>query len=729
MDTLQLQCVSTILSPNQSEPKRLPTLSDQQRFALECCNDHHVIINCVAGSGKTTFALSVAKQFRTSKILILTYNSKLKTETRDKLSIYQIPNMEVHSFHSFCVKYYDSGCFDDFNLSSLLQESKPIHVTDNEEQSNVRVVPFYFDMIIIDEVQDMRSLLYQLVCKIVADNKRALPRFLIMGDERQMIYRFAGADERYLCAADKVFCFEKTSDDKGDIQPDQTEDVLRSFRRCHFSDSYRITPEMAAFICQCMFADLPVSSSSVISSAKPVSNVKPQYLVCDCFGEEMINLISDLRKQYNDDEILILCCSLKKYNSPARNLENKLKIYFQNNLLVHVSYSEGDIVDADILRNKMLFTTFHQAKGIERKAVVVFNFDGSYFKFYNKNAPTYKCPNELYVAVTRASERLFLIQDCGFDPLPFLNMDRVELLCDVVRTGLKKPKLDKNPQTKYKVTELLNSLSSTVLEECMCFISTKTLRNGEASATIKLTNKITYHKKNDLTTQKKSHTECVSDLNGIIIPIFFQFLTQDNFLSELNYPEKKILEHFEDIVTSEKYSDQLQMVTTLAIHEKVKKTHYINPWFQIEKKNWISKEQMTQCMRRLHSIDISPNDAKYEVHKTNDQLEGEIDCIDHAHKIIYEFKCVSTVTIVHFLQVALYTHLHQYDLTMRGLETEGWQYRLYNVLTDELIQIDGFQRNMNDLVAFIFLAKERKNDVSDEDFFRSCQSVRNLYFF
>ena len=60
------------------------------------------------------------------------------------------------------------------------------------------------------------------------------------------------------------------------------------------------------------------------------------------------------------------------------------------------------------LKGKIVFSTFHQSKGRERKVVLVFNFDQSYFKYYGKELDPNVCPNELYVATTRAQEHLSL---------------------------------------------------------------------------------------------------------------------------------------------------------------------------------------------------------------------------------------------------------------------------------------------------------------------------------
>lgn len=77
-------------------------------------------------------------------------------------------------------------------------------------------------------------------------------------------------------------------------------------------------------------------------------------------------------------------------------LENKIKAKLKY-VNVHVPISEDEALDEDIIRGKLVFSTFDQAKGLERKAVVVFNFDDSYFNYFNRSANKNVCPNILYV--------------------------------------------------------------------------------------------------------------------------------------------------------------------------------------------------------------------------------------------------------------------------------------------------------------------------------------------
>ena len=71
-----------------------------------------IATDVVQGCAGWVFGLYMASQMIEAgthkKILLLTYNAKLKIETREKIKSYNIKNMEAHSYHSFCVKYYDN---------------------------------------------------------------------------------------------------------------------------------------------------------------------------------------------------------------------------------------------------------------------------------------------------------------------------------------------------------------------------------------------------------------------------------------------------------------------------------------------------------------------------------------------------------------------------------------------------------------------------------------------
>ena len=149
----------------------LSNISNEQQSVIDSLVlDYNIIVDSVAGSGKTTCNLHIAKYFTHLNILLLTYNAKLKIETREKVSKLKILNLETQSYHSFCVKHYDNKCYTDTTIQAILQKNQ--HLLD----------PIDYDIIIIDEAQDMSHLYYQLVCKIYKDNNKCA-KICIVGDK------------------------------------------------------------------------------------------------------------------------------------------------------------------------------------------------------------------------------------------------------------------------------------------------------------------------------------------------------------------------------------------------------------------------------------------------------------------------------------------------------------------------------------------------------------------
>jgi hypothetical protein len=80
------------------------------------------------------------------------------------------------------------------------------------------------------------------------------------------------------------------------------------------------------------------------------------------------------------------------------------------------------------MAGKLCFSTFNQAKGLERKVVMILCFDESYFEFYAKETVRDKCPNIMYVACSRAMEKLCLVHDSKKAHLSFVNTENMQAL-------------------------------------------------------------------------------------------------------------------------------------------------------------------------------------------------------------------------------------------------------------------------------------------------------------
>ena len=141
------------------------------------------------------------------------------------------------------------------------------------------------------------------------------------------------------------------------------------------------------------------------------------------FSEKISQFLKD---GYKPSDIFVLCPSLKSNNTnPAKRLENLL---VQKNIPLHFSGNDESELNEDIIKDKLIFSTFHQAKGREKKVVFLFSFDSSYFTFHAKEKDPLECPSELYVACTRASEILVILEDENSEPLPFLKCTHKEMI-------------------------------------------------------------------------------------------------------------------------------------------------------------------------------------------------------------------------------------------------------------------------------------------------------------
>ena len=197
---------------------------EQKNVIEELCNNNNVIVDSVAGSGKTTCNLHIAKHFPDKQLLLLTFSAKLKLETKTKKDKYILSNIEVQTYHSFCLKYYDELTRTDTEIANIVKFNKP------------RKKSFKYDIIILDEAQDMSNLYFQLVQKLYNDNKNDLVQFVVMGDKKQSIFQFNGADERFIQFADSIFNFND-----------------KPWKQCKLSQSFRITNEMSNFLNNCIF--------------------------------------------------------------------------------------------------------------------------------------------------------------------------------------------------------------------------------------------------------------------------------------------------------------------------------------------------------------------------------------------------------------------------------------------------------------------------------------------
>lgn len=119
---------------------------------------NNVIVDACAGSGKSTTILSTAKAIPTKRFLLITYNKSLRKEIQEKVTELKLENIVVHTYHSLCVATYNPEAHVDKVMRLLIQNNTP---------PLIDVTPF--DIVVLDEVQDMTFLYFRLVVKYIKD--------------------------------------------------------------------------------------------------------------------------------------------------------------------------------------------------------------------------------------------------------------------------------------------------------------------------------------------------------------------------------------------------------------------------------------------------------------------------------------------------------------------------------------------------------------------------------
>jgi hypothetical protein len=652
----------------------------------------NIIVDSVAGSGKTTTILHIGKSLPEKKILVLTYNAKLKIETREKAASLELSNMEIHSYHAFCVKYYDHKCYTDPGIITVLKNDK-------KPKQN-----FNYDLILLDEQQDMTNLYYKLVKKIIKDSGTKNIQLACFGDIYQNIYSFKGSDDRFLSFADKIYSLGCLSI--------QTDSIDREWLHLRISESFRITKNMCDFINRHL-----LGNSRIIS--KKVTPHKVRYVICDTFT---MTPYDEFRRYielgYKADEIFILAPSIKKgkHDSPIRILENRI---VNSGISCYVPVSDEEKIDEQVIQNKVVFSTFHQVKGLERKVVLVFNFDDSYFDFYGKDLPKNQCPNIMYVALTRAKEQMTLFHHYENEYISCL-LDKYKLstTCTLIERrdclGMKK---NLQEPLELGVTELIRNMGIEIIDHAIHSIDYIKIQGAQKAIDIPLK-----------VQTGVSSFENVSEINGVVIPAIYEYLSKkkvtmvdqlQKLVGRLSITHRK---NYESIVHKEKMtvSDILYLAN---LYTSIM-SGYIFKIEQIKEYKWLANKPLKQCLERIESV-IGKEGTNYEVAIEakeivyNRRLVGIVDVIDGLKNIVYELKCVQTLTGENILQLAIYAWIVE-GLEMAKGNNHKIRYLLFNIFTNETIEVV-YNDKIKGMVEFLVKAKYGSLiKCTDEEFIQKC---------
>jgi len=673
--------------------------SEEQRDIINTLGEgYNVLTDSVAGSGKTTTILFLANAFQDKKIIVVTYNSRLKAETRERVRKCKLQNLEVHSYHSLGLQYYTRPCNTDTHLMNILRQTKK------------PVGPIVADILILDESQDMRKDYYFFIRKVIEDMKNRNLQLFVMGDHMQCIYEFLEADSRYLTLADKIF------------------PSLLPWKKCYLKTSYRITKPMEWFINDVILGYPRMKSVKESSIPIKYYTGDPFYKVPAALGDEIKLLILSGIKP---SDIFILAPSIRSPNpmNPVKKFENLL---VRMGIPCYVPLSDDEELRDDVTKEKIVFSSFHQSKGLERKVVIVMSFSTAFY-FVFKDAIQEVCPNLVYVSASRSTQMLYVWAESPNEkPFPFLNqtllknskhLERVDLMSASTYPSTSSPK-EYDGQDLRSVTQLTRFLPEEsmqqILELCTVVVRKQPTTSIAVPGTI-----------STVGIQKEN----VSDLNGIAIPAIFEH-RKTGFMSIQTDLETYYIPALRD--SGRLSEEQRKWIAAIENEPKTPADYlvianifsaytsgYNHKISQIQDYSWLTETHVEKLLAVLED-NVHGDPARmmfeetlmlkgYEFNNKEIQIQGRADIIDD--KTLWELKCVDSLKPEHIVQLALYAYIWQ----MTEYEEKGRRkFCLLNIRTGELQELTGIH-NLKMVVDIVLDNAYRiQPTLSDDNFVERC---------
>ncbi|CAF3506420.1 unnamed protein product [Fusarium graminearum] len=694
----------------------------EQLEIAELCSSHNVVVSARPGSGKTATIEAIAAKHPDKRIGSILFSKRLQNETSRRLESYH--NSETFTFHGMAGKLLGRVVQNDTELLKLLRAV-----------DCSRKLPLWtsapFDIIVLDEFQDCNPETFWLaVCFLRSNNvaKGGQPaRIVVLGDERQAIYRFRGADPRYLTLAPEML---------GPISP-------YPFTEIQLGNSFRLPIPTVEFINQVF-----LGGEQYISSSK--QGPKPIVLRCNIRDSRaMAKKLLPLINRYGPKNCAIIAPFIRG-RIPLQGLVNTLAWDYK--IPISVPTDDDAPLDDRVIKGKLCLSTIHQFKGRERQLVILCGMDSSYFERLGRDQPDDKCPNEVFVALTRALEQLVLVHEDDKYMMPCVSANALYDTADVtdmtgnetnilpglpgrpLQLGLLLPRLSKaREMSRYIEGDALDKVVRRFLR-----VEPLSPRSSDRTS-INIQNVVASN-------TQKGFFESVSDINGLVIAAALE-LANSRTLRSLGVWDRQVIEDMP--------RDPQQLVSWLcrrACEYEAEISGYQPRMIQMEhhKFDWMKYKDLELARRRLGKELLDPaGHLEFEVEmeekefkefkddKQETKLVGRADIVASSpdnkrgknDKTIWEIKFVSQLTNEHIVQACVYGYL----LGSSNKDGKLPRIILYNVRDGdkrEIIPRDGLDGLKKLIVDVMRLRYTATKEASHEEFIQRCtetmQKVMNL---
>ena len=392
----------------------LPSL--EQIKVINALKTHNVVVSARPGAGKTATIEALVQENPDVPVAVITYSKHLQTDTSRRLDKYRY--VRTFTFHGLAGKLFGHTIQDDAGL--IKERGKKVFVP------NLDWLPQY-RFVVLDEIQDLTDDLYWVASVLIASitqkyGDENAPKILALGDARQAIYEFRGADTRFIQRATDIF------------------HSISKYRwkSMSLAQSFRLSVPMANFVNHVCLG----GQEYIIGTGE---GVKPSYIMAkpkqryDNSGQvdTLRSFILDKIKQYGPT------------NSVHRGDDSSYLARLSTSLSkasrhtpVSVSPYDDTPLCEKVTRGKLMIATYHQFKGVERDLIIVFGADATWFDSYGRELPDNSCPNPIFVALTRARKELIIIHSGEASPLPFMDVTALGTYANLVslEDGIELPK-------------------------------------------------------------------------------------------------------------------------------------------------------------------------------------------------------------------------------------------------------------------------------------------------
>ncbi|KAI0447558.1 P-loop containing nucleoside triphosphate hydrolase protein [Xylaria telfairii] len=700
-----IRCYS-LYRPRGHGPRFQP--SDKQREIVRLCFKQNVVVSARPGSGKTATAEAIVAAYPDKRVVVLTYSKRLQHETHLRLRKYS--NCEILTFHGMA-KFLSNDCVCNDAILRDLRED----VFRRNELPRWSSAPF--DIIVLDEFQDCTPLLFWLTnCFILANTPREggqPPRIVVLGDERQSIYQFRGADQRYLTLAPELLA---------SISP-------YPFAKVTLGESFRLSNETAQFL-----NDAFLGGESYVTGSKP--GPKPIVLRYSPRNDyALAQALSTMIKYHGAKESAILAPYVRQ-NLALQKLINRLSEKYH--IPIAVPTDDDMAMDDRVVREKMCLSTIHQFKGSERDLVILSGIDSSFFKFTGRSLPDDRCPNEFFVALTRAKTQLVLIHDETKKLMPFVSVKALYRTAEVINIGRVEGKIAPPDAPGRPATFGLGLPSKSGVRDM-----TRHVRGEDLDEIIKrdlciqqLSSPLPEEEHINMTGIVPSDSarifhEAVSDINGLVVVAAFEHHALRK-ISMLGVDQSPV-----NTFSSVWSEQEISWLCRQACEYEASISGYKPRAIQMRnhKFDWIKPIDLDLARNRLQGeLRNITSSMKFEVEFNDEfivddqktELIGRADVVnyssshcdgDRSVESVWEIKFVSQLSYEHIIQACAYAY------TLEPGSERVPRIILYNVRDGEKIQIvprDGREGLRRMIESVLRLKWTIMRELSDKEFIRTC---------